>query len=561
MNLRNITIKNKLIAGFGILAVLVVLVAGMSLRALSTATDGFASYVNGINARADVASQIRTAVDRRAIAARNLVLVSKPADLELEKAAVVRAHEDVQARLKQLKDMIASASDTSEKAKSLVAEMTRVEALYGPVATDIVSLALNGKHDQAITKMDDECRPLLAQLVKATDDYATYTASRREEIVHDYQTQYEMQRGMLIALCSFAALFAVVAGIAITRSITTPIGVAVGIAQTVARGDLRKTIIADTKDETGDLLRALSDMNTRLTETVSRVRESSGVLGGAAQELATGNTDLSQRTEEQAASLQETAASMEQLTSTVRQNVENAQQASSLASNASDVARKGSEVVGRVVDTMNGISDSSSKIADITGIIEGIAFQTNILALNAAVEAARAGEQGRGFAVVASEVRSLAQRSSTAAKEIKELIAASVDKVRGGSALASEAGATMAEVTQAVARVTDIMEEIAAASAEQGRGIEQVNLAITQMDEVTQQNAALVEEAAAASTALEEQGRKLNEVMSFFAVEGAVDFGFKPARTAILKPSITQRVATVKAAASAPVNADGWSTF
>ncbi|WP_277188474.1 methyl-accepting chemotaxis protein [Caballeronia sp. BR00000012568055] len=553
MNLRNITIKNKLIAGFGILAVLVVLVAGMSLRALSAATDGFAQYVNGINARADVAGELRTAVDRRAIAARNLVLVTKPSDLELEKAEVTRAHEDVQARLKQLKDMIASASDTSDKARSLVAEMARVETLYGPVATDIVGLALEGKHDQAIAKMDDQCRPLLAQLVKATDDYAAYTRQRREEIVRADEARYQTQRDVLIALCTFAALFAVAAGIAITRSITMPIGVAVGIAQTVARGDLRSRIVANTKDETGDLLRALSDMNTRLTETVSRVRESSGAVGGAAKELATGNTDLSQRTEQQAASLQETAASMEQLTSTVKQNADNAHQASTLASNASHVAQRGSEVVSRVVDTMTGISTSSGKIAEITGIIEGIAFQTNILALNAAVEAARAGEQGRGFAVVASEVRSLAQRSSTAAKEIKELIAESVDKVRGGSQLATEAGETMAEVTQAVARVTDIMQEIAAASAEQGRGIEQVNVAITQMDEVTQQNAALVEEAAAASQSLEEQGRKLNEVMAFFAVEGGAGYVAESPRV--------KRAPAVAVNRAAPANAEGWSTF
>ncbi|MDR5762487.1 methyl-accepting chemotaxis protein [Caballeronia sp. LZ035] len=565
MNLKNITIKNKLIAGFGILAVLVVLVAGMSLRALSVATDGFSHYVNGINARADVAAQIRTAVDRRAIAARNLVLVTKPADIEIEKEAVTRAHEDVQARLKQLRDMIAGASDTSEQARSLVAEMARVETLYGPVATDIVALALAGKHEDAIVKMDDQCRPLLAQLVKATDDYASYTIARREEIVRDYDANYVFQRNVLIALCAAASLFAVIAGIAIIRSITRPIGAAVDIAQTVARGDLTSRIVANAKDETGDLLRALAEMNARLTETVSQVRESSGAVGNAAKELATGNTDLSQRTEEQAASLQETAASMEQLTSTVRQNADNAQQASSLASNASQIARKGSDVVGRVVATMNGISDSSDKIAEITGIIEGIAFQTNILALNAAVEAARAGEQGRGFAVVASEVRSLAQRSSSAAKEIKDLIAASVDKVRNGSELAGEAGTTMAEVTQAVARVTDIMEEIAAASAEQGRGIEQVNQAITQMDEVTQQNAALVEEAAAAATSLEEQGRRLNEAVAFFAVEGGAPSHAAQAvrATQAVRAPAVKAVRTIASVTSTrpAVSADGWSTF
>jgi methyl-accepting chemotaxis protein len=567
----SLTIKGKLVAGFGLLAAIVFVVSAMSLSALSDATNGFSSYVHGINARADVAAQIRTAVDRRAIAARNLVLVTKPSDLEMEKTAVMRAHEDVQSRMKQLKDMIAVAMDTSDKARSLVGEIDRVESLYGPVATTIVSLALAGKHDEAIQMMDDQCRPLLAQLVKATDDYANYTREREDQMVSGYEDHYRSQRNLLVALCVAAMGLAFGLGMFITRSITRPIQRAVDVASTVARGDLRSRIVVDSHDETGQLLGALADMNARLIETVGHVRESSGSIASASMEIASGNADLSQRTEEQAASLEETAASMEQLTSTVRQNTENAQQASVLATNASDVAQRGSTVVGQVVETMHGISESSAKIAEITGLIEGIAFQTNILALNAAVEAARAGEQGRGFAVVASEVRSLAQRSSSAAKEIKDLIANSVQQVQDGSMLANQAGQTMAEVTQAVARVTDIMEEIAAASIEQGRGIEQVNQAITQMDEVTQQNAALVEEAAAASQSLENQGRQLTQAVAFFVMDGAavpvqaaartVARAVAPAARRVAKagPAAVRPVST-KPAAAVP-DTGGWNTF
>ncbi|WP_345812591.1 methyl-accepting chemotaxis protein [Paraburkholderia sp. PREW-6R] len=520
MALKNLTIKTKLIAGFGTLSLIVVVVSCMSLKALNDSTEGFSNFVHGINARADMAVQVRTAVDRRAIAARNLVLVTKPQDLDLEKADVLRAHEDVQTNLKKLNDMIATATDTSEKARSLVADINRVEASYGPVATDIVNLALNNKRDEAVVKMDEQCRPLLAALISATNAYAEYTHMRQEQLISDYTTHYENQRNLLIAMCLFALGLAVGACLLITRAVTKPLGVAIDVARTVSEGDLRTRIEVDATDETGKLLGALRDMNERLTAIVGRVRDSSTSIAGAARQIAAGNMDLSQRTEQQAASLQETAASMEELTSTVKQNADNAQQGSALASNASSVARKGSEVVGQVVNTMHDISDSSTKIADITGIIEGIAFQTNILALNAAVEAARAGEQGRGFAVVASEVRSLAQRSSSAAKEIKDLIATSVDKIRDGSALANEAGKTMSEVTQAVARVTDIMSEIAAASSEQSRGIEQVNVAITQMDNVTQQNAALVEEAAAASRSMEDQGQQLSQAVAFFQIAG-----------------------------------------
>ncbi|MEK7889243.1 methyl-accepting chemotaxis protein [Burkholderia contaminans] len=510
------SIRTKLLGGFGLLAAVVVIVSGMALKALSDTNAEFSRYMNGINARATVSAQIRTAVDRRAIAARNLVLATKPSDVELELAEVNQAHKDVQDRLAKLKDMMANATDTSDRARELVADIVRIEASYGPVALRIVGLAQAGKKDEAIADIDDNCRPLLAQLVRATDAYATYTHERELAIAQQFADRYAMERNLLAGICLIAVVVAACGGLWLTRKITAPIGSAVDVARTVANGDLGSRITVSGNDETRDLLEALRTMNERLIGIVGRVRDSSNSIAHAVSEIASGNLDLSQRTEEQAASLQETAATMEEFTSTVRLNAENAQQASSLAANASDVAQRGSSVVGRVVDTMTEIGHSSSKIADITGIIEGIAFQTNILALNAAVEAARAGEQGRGFAVVASEVRSLAQRSSTAAKEIKELISASVQTIRDGSELAGEAGKTMSDVTQAVARVTDIMGEIAAASAEQSRGIDQVNLTITQMDETTQQNAALVEQAAAASKSLEAQGRELSETVAAF---------------------------------------------
>ncbi|MEC5408789.1 methyl-accepting chemotaxis protein [Paraburkholderia sp. MPAMCS5] len=515
--LNRLTIKAKLIAGFGTLSLIVVAVAGISLKSLSDSTDGFSLFVRGINARADMAVQVRTAVDRRAIAARNLVLVTKPEDLDIEKAAVTRAHEDVQADLKKLNEMVTGV-DASDKARSLVADINRVEALYGPVATNIVNLALAGKRDEATIEMDDHCRPLLAQLIHATDAYADYAHTREEDLISEHAAHYEDQRNLLIAIALLALALAVGACMVLTRAVSGPLRLAIDVARTVSEGDLRTRIAVDGKDETSKLLGALREMNGRLTTIVGRVRDASTSIAGAARQIAAGNLDLSQRTEQQAASLQETTSSMEQLTSTVKHNADSAQQGSMLAANASSVAKQGSAVVNQVVSTMQDISASSAKIADITGMIEGIAFQTNILALNAAVEAARAGEEGRGFAVVASEVRSLAQRSSSAAKEIKDLIADSVAKIRDGSSLAGEAGKTMSEVTQAVARVTDIMSEIAAASSEQSRGIEQINLAITQMDNVTQQNAALVEEAAAASRSMEDQGQQLSEAVAFFQI-------------------------------------------
>lgn len=321
------------------------------------------------------------------------------------------------------------------------------------------------------------------------------------------------------ALVGVAVVLSLVIAFIITRSITVPIGRSVKIAQTVAQGDLTSNIDVSGKDETGELLRVLKHMNERLAELVGRVRSGSESIATGAAQIAAGNTDLSQRTEEQAASLEQTAASMEELTSTVRQNTESARQGNVLAMNASEIAQRGGEVVGRVIETMRAISASSATVADITAVIEGIAFQTNILALNAAVEAARAGDEGRGFAVVAGEVRALAQRSASAAKEIKELIAQSVERVNTGSVLVGEAGQTMREVVQAVKRVSDLMEEIATASLEQHTGIEQVNAAVAQMDGVTQQNAALVEQASAAAQSMAAQSSALRETVSMFKLE------------------------------------------
>jgi len=376
-----------------------------------------------------------------------------------------------------------------------------------------------------------------------------------------------------ILLCAVAlgAFFAWI----LTNSITKPLSEALELAETVASGDLRSQVVVQGSDEVALLLAALKNMNDSLASTVGQVRAGTETITVASQEIASGNADLSSRTESQASSLEETASSMEELTSTVRQNADNARQANQLVVSASGVAVKGGAVVGQVVSTMGSIKESSRKIVDIIGVIDGIAFQTNILALNAAVEAARAGEQGRGFAVVAAEVRNLAQRSASAAKEIKSLIGDSVDKVDQGSKLVDEAGKTMDEIVTSVQHVADIMSEITAASQEQSAGIEQVNLAITQMDEMTQQNAALVEQAAAAAESMEEQAIALGQAVSVFKVHSTpqVKTSFAPVKQATVSHSpkikakaISSNVASAKAskpkAESSPIGeGDAWEEF
>jgi methyl-accepting chemotaxis protein len=341
---------------------------------------------------------------------------------------------------------------------------------------------------------------------------------------------YGSARGWVAASLLLMLAIGGLAAYLITRSITRPINQAVTIAQTVAAGDLSSKIEVTSSDETGQLLKALKAMNDSLARIVGNVRQSSDSIATGSAQIASGNADLSQRTEEQASNLQQTAASMEELTSTIKQNSDTARQANQLASSASQAATQGGVVVGQVVDTMQAITTSSKKISEIIGVIDGIAFQTNILALNAAVEAARAGEQGRGFAVVAAEVRNLAQRSATAAREIKDLIGESVDKVKAGSRLVDQAGKSMDDIVDQVKRVTDLIAEISAASIEQTQGIGQVGEAVAQLDQVTQQNAALVEESAAAADSLKHQATHLAEAVSVFKLDAGGSH-FEPAAT------------------------------
>ncbi len=524
MQYPTLTFRSRLTLAFGGLAALTLAVSAFAVHAVSAANTRFTGFVDGINARAQLADELRFAVDRRAIAARNLVLVKGASDLAAEKAAVTQAHQDVQKGLAELNRMVAEQTGVTTEARSLVAEIGRVEAAYGPVALGIVGMALDGRHDEAIQHMNEQCRPLLASLVKAFDGYRDYTARRAATLVAEAVADQAHRRNLLIGVSLFAFAVATAAGLLITRALMRALGTEPAqlgeVARRVAAGNLNPVPGAE-RAGSGSVLASLGEMQAALARLVGQVRQVSDSIATGSAQIATGNSDLSQRTEHQASSLQEAAASMEQMNATVRNNADTARQATQLATSASAAAEKGGEVVGEVVTTMQAITDSSRRIADIIGVIDGIAFQTNILALNAAVEAARAGEQGRGFAVVAGEVRSLAQRSAEAAREIKHLIGGSVLKVEDGSRLVGAAGLVMQDIVGQVQRVADLIGEISDATAEQTSGIGQVSTAVSQLDQVTQQNAALVEESAAAAASLNQQARKLTELVGVFRLGAA----------------------------------------
>ena len=377
-----------------------------------------------------------------------------------------------------------------------------------------------GQWDEAERILITRVNPAYRKGQPAYDELQALLDTRSKATVEQAHDVIRTNEWLMGAAILAGCLAGIAAAMFLVRSIVKPLGEAVTIARNVAKGDLSANIHTDARNEFGQLLQALGEMNGSLATIVGEVRAEADTIASASSQIGAATLDLSGRTEQQASTLEETSASVEELSATVKQNADNARQANALAASASAIAVKGGATVGAVVDTMGGIQASARKIADIIGVIDGIAFQTNILALNAAVEAARAGEQGRGFAVVASEVRNLAQRSATAAREIKELINDSVEKVDSGSRMVDQAGATMQEVVDSIRRVADIMNEITVASQEQSTGIEQIHQAVSQMDQVTQQNAAMVEEAAGASSSLQEQAAGLAQLVSVFRLAG-----------------------------------------
>nr|WP_309295455.1 methyl-accepting chemotaxis protein [Nitrosomonas sp.] len=511
------TIKSRLMMMIGILSLLLTGVGSVGLYGINQSNQGLKNVYED---RTVPAVDLGTINDHWQVMRMNAVVAANLNDTEIAKARTTdtaRRYAEVQ----KIWSVYMQTYLTPEEAV-FAESYIQNEKIYVESRDRTFQLANAGNFEAARTNAMNDAAPKFDVLHKNIFDLINLQGRVASEEYAAAQNNFETIFIVIGTAILAGVILALIIGMMLIRTIVGPLNEAVAVANAVASGDLTSRIEVNSNNETGRLMHALKQMNNNLVELVGKVRTGTDSIFTASSEIAAGNSDLSQRTEEQASSLEETASSMEELTSTVRQNADNARQANQLASGASEVAVKGGAVVGQVVQTMSAINDSSKKIVDIISVIDGIAFQTNILALNAAVEAARAGEQGRGFAVVATEVRTLAQRSAAAAKEIKELISDSVNKVADGTKLVDEAGATMNEIVNAVKRVTDIMAEISAASQEQSSGIEEVNQAVTQMDEVTQQNAALVEEAAAAAESMQEQAQNLIQAISVFKLSGGM---------------------------------------
>ncbi|VVE85845.1 methyl-accepting chemotaxis protein [Pandoraea sputorum] len=515
MRIADLKIRTRLAIGFGTLLLLLLTMLVIALARFIAIERSNEELLTRAWAKADAAHSIDAMVRGNA---RRLLEVATAQDPAQRKAFNERIDANL-GRITAAQEVL-DKYVTSGRGKELIASLRKHNDAFQASRNKVIADLNTDQRADAIGLVEREALPALDAMQAEAADLVSLQQKIVDETGAATAADIAFAKWLLVALGAVAAVVGIGAAYSVTRSITRPIARAVEVAERVAQGDLTSRIEVTSRDETGQLMAALKHMNESLDQIVRRVRSGTAAIASASGELLAGNTDLSSRTEEQAASLEETASSMEQLTATVKQNADNARQASQLAANASEIAGEGGRVVERAVSSMQDIAASSTKINDIIGVIDGIAFQTNILALNAAVEAARAGEQGRGFAVVAGEVRTLAQRSAAAAKEIKSLIETSVGKVEDGSSQVRDAGRTMTEIVQAVQRVTDIMGEISAASSEQSGGIEQVNTAVMQMDQVTQQNAALVEEATAAAGSLEDQARNLREAVAVFRLPG-----------------------------------------
>ncbi len=511
MNLRNLRIGTRLGVAFGSILGGLIITFALSIALASKNRSEMISGLSISIQKQALVNEMKSTLFEGGIAMRNIGMQSDVAEMQKEDAKVKlqrKRYDDAKEKLSQL--------GLGEDEKKIISEIARIDKEIDKPFKDAVGQALAFNAEGAVKIISTVIDPLSTKSIIEMNKLVDFQESTAKQIFETTTATSSKLSSWLILILTVAAAIGVFFAWTITKSITQPLHSALEVAETVASGDLSSQLTVTGEDEIALLLNALKSMNESLGKTIGQVRIGTETITVASKEIASGNADLSSRTESQASSLEETASSMEELTSTVKQNADNAKQANQLVISATGVAIKGGVVVGQVVDTMGSIKESSRKIVDIIGVIDGIAFQTNILALNAAVEAARAGEQGRGFAVVATEVRNLAQRSASAAREIKALISDSVDKVDQGSKLVDEAGKTMDEIVSSVQHVADIMSEITAASQEQSAGIEQVNLAITQMDEMTQQNAALVEQAAAAAESMEEQAYELGQAVSVF---------------------------------------------